>query len=130
MLAQARRLNSFIAEASRMPDYHSIGMKLGSYLDPMVTAAFAGSPEISLDTLLGWEPLTSDGRQVCFSQLGGVTISDARFLIEQLWLNRKSFLQAGRKASSCYPGWARLLLVLWQVILRHSPHGGGKSTEK
>ncbi|KAF8599193.1 hypothetical protein BDV93DRAFT_511898 [Ceratobasidium sp. AG-I] len=111
ILAQTGKLNLFVAEVSCLPE------------------ALRGREESGMGFLLGWELREVDGRRICLPQLGGITIDDAKFLIEQLWSCRASFLQMARLVAGRTPGWARLILVLWQTVLQHSRNAGDMPSE-
>ncbi|KAF8599186.1 hypothetical protein BDV93DRAFT_592123 [Ceratobasidium sp. AG-I] len=120
ILSQTQRLEAFIADVSKLPSQHTIARTLMKYLDPMTHTALSGKKGTDMCFLLGWEVRASDERFVALHQLGGVTIVDARFLVEILWDSRKDFLHAVQRAAGYVPGWSRLILVIWQSFIQHA----------
>ncbi|CEL60214.1 hypothetical protein RSOLAG1IB_09452 [Rhizoctonia solani AG-1 IB] len=67
---------------------------------------------------LEWRQGPIPGQKVCLKEIGGCTVSDALFLIEQLWESRKEFLYASAWGAAHFPGWSGLLHMLWNISLQ------------
>ncbi|KAH7325219.1 hypothetical protein B0J17DRAFT_772565 [Rhizoctonia solani] len=64
---------------------------------------------------------------VCLKEIGGFKVSDALFLIEQLWISRKEFLYASAWGAAHFPGWSGLLHMLWNTALQTGESGSVSS---
>lgn len=65
----------------------------------------------NLASLLGWNHLS-----VCLPLAGGASRSDALYLLDLLWQDRKSFVVIGTNNLS--PRCLAILFVLWQSLIR------------
>ncbi|KAG8763333.1 hypothetical protein FRC11_004674 [Ceratobasidium sp. 423] len=67
---------------------------------------------------LGWKFVPALGHKATLSLVGGFTLPDALFLIEQLWISRKEFLYAASWGANDFLGWSGLLHMLWSMVLQ------------
>ncbi|KAG8751103.1 hypothetical protein FRC11_009721, partial [Ceratobasidium sp. 423] len=68
--------------------------------------------------LLGWYDYKIAGRSwtSCLRQIGGFTIDDAKFLVEQIWSARADFLPVAMAAGRRFYGWGSLMHVMWRIL--------------
>ncbi|CAE6422024.1 unnamed protein product [Rhizoctonia solani] len=88
-----------------------------------------GSERRGTTWLLGWYDDEIAGRlwTSCLRQIGGFTINDAKFLVEQSWSARTDFLSvamAGERQRHLY-GWGSFLHVVWRILGNNYGIGSG-----
>ncbi|CAE6509237.1 unnamed protein product [Rhizoctonia solani] len=67
---------------------------------------------------LPWGLVPELGHKACLTLIGGFTLPDALFLVEQLWISRKEFLYAAAWGARDFLGWSGLLHMLWSIIIQ------------
>ncbi|CAE6458573.1 unnamed protein product [Rhizoctonia solani] len=118
-IAQVNRLDQFLENALKLSAGRSIRSYLNNYTRELEGEWIFSHPKgrDGLVSLLGWQK-DATGHRFCLSRIGGCRFDDAMFLLEQLWDDRKRFLHAAKLTSRVFPGWAGLLLVIWNSAVQ------------
>ncbi|KAG8750238.1 hypothetical protein FRC11_010612 [Ceratobasidium sp. 423] len=123
-LAQTGRIGAFLEKMHRLVANDSIRQTLNDHIrtieDDVTSRRNSFWP-------LEWRFDPIVGQKVCLKEIGGCTVSDALFLIEQLWESRKEFLYASAWGVAHFPGWSGLLHMLWNIALQAKDSGSASS---
>ncbi|CAE6510098.1 unnamed protein product, partial [Rhizoctonia solani] len=118
ILLQTEQLDSFLATITNQRHGSSIfSLLCDRVLQAEIDAAF-GPQRRGTMWLLGWygNEIAGQKRTCCLENIGGFTISDAKFLVEQTWLARADFPSVATVAEQRLYGWGSFLHVVWAIL--------------
>ncbi|KAG8705355.1 hypothetical protein FRC11_009100, partial [Ceratobasidium sp. 423] len=68
--------------------------------------------------LLGWHTDPKTRLDTCLPNIGGCTIEDVDFIINQLWIDRKVFSQVATRSSGIFPWWCGLFHAMHNTLVK------------
>ncbi|CAE6502550.1 unnamed protein product, partial [Rhizoctonia solani] len=68
--------------------------------------------------LLGWYTDSTSRLETCLPNIGGCTLEDVGFIIQQLWIDRKKFLHVAKMSSGLFPWWCGLFHVMHNTLVK------------